>query len=295
MARIGGAGGFAVAARLGDVEIGTGTQPAAPERRQVRINGAPASVNSLSEWLSVLWLTPAMDRLFSRLGRRSPPLPRPAGARARAGPCAPRFALRSGDARAQQAAGGRSAGRPIVARGAGRADGGAWHGDRGRAVAHRRRTRPSASRTPPKTNSRARRSSSKAGIRPILARSFATTAAATRLPAAQPSVRTDRTCSSPIAPSRWPPRALRPASRRRCCSASSSPMRNWSPNVAASRRSCCSTRWPRISIPKRRAALFARLEGRGQVWMTATEAELFDGVGQATPVPRRGRFVSRAD
>ena len=64
MARIGGTGGFAVAARLGDVEIGTGTQVTAPERRQVRINGAPASVNSLSEWLSVLWLTPAMDRLF---------------------------------------------------------------------------------------------------------------------------------------------------------------------------------------------------------------------------------------
>ena len=64
MARIAGAGCFAVAARLGDVEIGTGTQASAPERRQVRINGAPASVNSLSEWLSVLWLTPAMDRLF---------------------------------------------------------------------------------------------------------------------------------------------------------------------------------------------------------------------------------------
>jgi DNA replication and repair protein RecF len=47
------------------VEIGTGTFPTAPERRQVRINGAPASVNSLSEWLSVLWLTPAMDRLFT--------------------------------------------------------------------------------------------------------------------------------------------------------------------------------------------------------------------------------------
>ena len=31
--------------------------------------------------------------------------------------------------------------------------------------------------------------------------------------------------------------------------------------------------------PARRAALFARLEGRGQVWMTATEAALFDGIG----------------
>jgi len=54
------------------VQIGTGTTPASPDRRQVRINGAPSSVNSLSEWLSVLWLTPAMDRLFtdSAGGRR---------------------------------------------------------------------------------------------------------------------------------------------------------------------------------------------------------------------------------
>jgi DNA replication and repair protein RecF len=64
MARQGGDGAFAVAARAGEIDIGTGTVAGAPERRQVRINGAPASVNSLSEWLSVLWLTPAMDRLF---------------------------------------------------------------------------------------------------------------------------------------------------------------------------------------------------------------------------------------
>jgi DNA replication and repair protein RecF len=73
MARRDGDGAFAVAARLGDspsspgagVEIGTGTSADAPDRRQVRINGAPASANSLSDWLSVLWLTPAMDRLFA--------------------------------------------------------------------------------------------------------------------------------------------------------------------------------------------------------------------------------------
>jgi DNA replication and repair protein RecF len=72
MARRGGSGGFAVAARLGEVEIGTGTTAAAPERRQVVINGATASASSLSEWLSMLWLTPAMDRLFveSAGGRR---------------------------------------------------------------------------------------------------------------------------------------------------------------------------------------------------------------------------------
>ena len=74
MARSDGAGGFGVAARLvqNGTELGTGTLATAPERRQVRVNGAPSAVNLLSEWLSVLWLTPAMDRLFadSAGGRR---------------------------------------------------------------------------------------------------------------------------------------------------------------------------------------------------------------------------------
>ena len=73
MGRSDGPGGFAVSGRLGDdVELGTGTLASAPDRRQVRINGAPAAANSLGEWLSVLWLTPAMDRLFTEAasGRR---------------------------------------------------------------------------------------------------------------------------------------------------------------------------------------------------------------------------------
>jgi DNA replication and repair protein RecF len=65
MARNGGDGTWAVAAKFDEVDIGTGTFPATPERRQVRINGAAASANNLSDWLAVLWLTPAMDRLFS--------------------------------------------------------------------------------------------------------------------------------------------------------------------------------------------------------------------------------------
>jgi len=64
MARDGGPGGFGVAARLGDIDLGTGVAAAAPERRQVRINGAQAAATALSEWLSIVWLTPAMDRLF---------------------------------------------------------------------------------------------------------------------------------------------------------------------------------------------------------------------------------------
>lgn len=75
-ARSDGSGGWSVAAVVetagGSVEIGTGTLASAPERRQLRINGASAPVARLGEWLSVLWLTPAMDRLFSEpaSGRR---------------------------------------------------------------------------------------------------------------------------------------------------------------------------------------------------------------------------------
>jgi DNA replication and repair protein RecF len=73
MARQSGPGGFAVAAVVaGDVEIGTGASATAPERRLVRINGAAAAATALSEYLSVSWLTPAMDRLFGEgaSGRR---------------------------------------------------------------------------------------------------------------------------------------------------------------------------------------------------------------------------------
>lgn len=73
ISRQGGPGGFIVAARLtDDVEIGTGALASAPERRVVRINGAPAAANALAERLAVLWLTPAMDRIFTESagGRR---------------------------------------------------------------------------------------------------------------------------------------------------------------------------------------------------------------------------------
>ena len=72
MARRDGSGEFAVAARLPGIHIGTGIAAARPERRQVLVNGALAAANSLADWLSVLWLTPAMDRLFTEgaAGRR---------------------------------------------------------------------------------------------------------------------------------------------------------------------------------------------------------------------------------
>lgn len=66
MARQGGPGGFGVAAMLGgeDVELATGALASAPDRRLTRIQGAAATANALTEWITVLWLTPAMDRLF---------------------------------------------------------------------------------------------------------------------------------------------------------------------------------------------------------------------------------------
>lgn len=64
VAQTSGPGSFAVAARIAGSDIGTGTVVAAPNRRVVRINGATASAQGLSEWLSLTWLTPAMDRLF---------------------------------------------------------------------------------------------------------------------------------------------------------------------------------------------------------------------------------------
>lgn len=72
VARADAAGGFAVHARVegafGEVEIGTGTLGEAGEAggRRVRINGAPArSAEDMLEWLRIMWLTPAMDALFT--------------------------------------------------------------------------------------------------------------------------------------------------------------------------------------------------------------------------------------
>ncbi|RVD52345.1 MULTISPECIES: DNA replication/repair protein RecF [unclassified Mesorhizobium] len=71
VAREGGDGGFALHARLdgpdGEVEIGTGISggDTAESGRRVRINGAPARAEGMLEWLRVVWLTPAMDSLFT--------------------------------------------------------------------------------------------------------------------------------------------------------------------------------------------------------------------------------------
>lgn len=64
MAREKGPGGFSVFAQLEAAGLGVGTEPLAPDRKKVRINSANASASALAEWLALVWLTPAMDRLF---------------------------------------------------------------------------------------------------------------------------------------------------------------------------------------------------------------------------------------
>lgn len=62
-------GGFAVGADLisgvTPVRIGTALRVDAPGRRVVQASGAPLPAARLAEWLSIGWLTPAMDRLFA--------------------------------------------------------------------------------------------------------------------------------------------------------------------------------------------------------------------------------------
>lgn len=77
MARMAGRGDWAVAARVnardGVVDIGTGQRPAAsssdPSRgRIVRIDGETVGAAQLADYVDIVWLTPAMDGLFTGPG-----------------------------------------------------------------------------------------------------------------------------------------------------------------------------------------------------------------------------------
>lgn len=59
---------FAIACRAGSggdvADLGTGQLDTMSERRQARIDGTDATLGALSERVRLVWLTPAMDRLF---------------------------------------------------------------------------------------------------------------------------------------------------------------------------------------------------------------------------------------
>jgi DNA replication and repair protein RecF len=281
MARQGGNGGFAVAARLGDVDIGTGTQPAAPERRQVRINGAPAAVNSLSEWLSVLWLTPAMDRLFAgSAGDRRRFLDRLVLA------LDPTHAHHSTRYDAAMRARTKLLAEPETADAA-------WLTaleeamvEHGTAVAEARARTVAAlderlSAAPEDEFARAEIALdgwSASDLRQALLHNRARDAAAGRAtegPHRQDLAVTHRGKRMPAA---------------RCSTGEQKALLlglvlAHAELVAARRGAAPILLLDEVAAhldPKRRAALFARLEGRGQVWMTGTEAALFEGIGEAS-------------
>lgn len=280
MARQGSSGGWAVAAKLGDVDIGTGTLASAPERRQVRINGASASVNSLSEWLSVLWLTPAMDRLFTGS----------AGERRR---FLDRLVLALEPAHAH-------------------------HSNRYDAATRARNKLLSDERWDETWLASLEAAMVEHGSSIAEARARAVTALDERLSAAPE----DEFASAAIALEGWdssdlasslssnrqrdaaagrategPHRqdlvVLHRTKRMPAASSSTGEQKALLLGLVLAHAELVAERRgePPILLldevaahldPKRRAALFARLEGRGQVWMTATEASLFDGIGAAS-------------
>ncbi len=265
----------------GSVSIGTGTLATAPERRQVRINGAPAAVNSLSEWLSVLWLTPAMDRLFADS----------AGARRR---FLDRLVLALEPAHAHHSARYEAAMRArnklladpdgadpawLAALEAGMAEhGAAVAGARTRTVAaldERLSATPEADFAVAKlalegwgdgdlaAELRSSRGRDAAAGRTTVGphrHDLIVTHRAKAMPAAQSSTGEQKALLLGLVLSH----AELVAARR------GAPPILLLDEVAAH------------LDPRRRAALFDRLEGRGQVWMTATEAALFDGIAAAS-------------
>jgi len=280
MARQDGGGSWGVAAKLGDTDIGTGTQPDAPERRQVRVNGAGASVNSLSEWVSVLWLTPAMDRLFTgSAGERRRFLDRlvlalepshahhssryEAAMRARNKLLSEESwdedwlsslelamaehgaAIADARARAVAALDAQLAGAPEdeFARAQIGLEG--WSGDHLTAILRNNRSRDAAAGRTTEGPHR---------------QDLAVRHRAKQMPAAQSSTGEQKALLLGLVLAH----ADLVADRR------GEPPILLLDEVAAH------------LDPKRRAALFARLEGRGQVWMTATEAALFEGIGTAS-------------
>jgi DNA replication and repair protein RecF len=280
VAREGGSGGWAAAARLGATEIGTGTLVSAPERRQVRINGAPASVNSLSERLSVLWLTPAMDRLFTGS----------AGERRR---FLDRLVLALEPSHAH-------------------------HASRYEAAMRARNKLLAEERPDEAWLSSLELAMAEHGVAGAEARARTVAALAERLAAAGEDefpgaeialdgsqaddltrlLKANRSRDAAAGrttegPHRTDLIVLHRAKRMPAARSSTGEQKALLLGLVLAHAELVAERGgePPILLldevaahldPKRRAALFARLEGRGQVWMTATEASLFDGIGAAS-------------
>ncbi len=281
MARQGAAGDFSVAARLGDLDIGTGTLASAPDRRQVRINGAAASANSLGEWLSVLWLTPSMDRLFTG----------PAGDRRR---FLDRLvlALEPGHARhaSRYEAAMRSRNKLLSEGGA--ADPAWLDGLEAQMAEHGTAIAEARARTVASLDERTSEAPDDEFARPVLAlERWAGGDLATDL--REGRSRDAAAGRTLVGPHRQDLAVVHRAKAMPAAQSSTGEQKALLLGLVLAHADLVAEKrgQPPILLldevaahldPARRAALFARLEGRGQVWMTATEAALFDGIGSGS-------------
>ena len=326
MARRGGSGGFAVAAeflplplagggrgeglssaaveqdrpspgpsreREGSIAIGTGTLASAPERRQVRINAAPASANSLGEWLAVLWLTPAMDRLFSG----------PAGDRRR---FLDRLVLALEPGHAHHAARYEAAMRSrnkLLAEPE-RADPAWLDALEAQMAEHGAEIAQARARTVAALDARTSAAPEDEFARAAIALdgwSSGDLAAELRASRGRDSA-AGRTL---VGPHRQDPLVTHRAKAMPAAQSSTGEQKALLLGLVLAHAELVADRRGAAPIllldevaahldPKRRAALFARLEGRGQVWMTATEAALFDGIDQASRFQVEPGRIARA-
>jgi DNA replication and repair protein RecF len=280
MARKGGSGGFAVAARLPEVEIGTGILAGTPERRQIRVNGVPASATSLSEWLSVLWLTPAMDRLFQEgAGGRRRFLDRLVLA------LDPGHAVHSARYEAAMRARNKLLGEPGPADEAWLAALEARMAEHGAAIAEARRNAVAH------LEERLAAAPDGPFARPLLALEGGDEAPASVL--RQGRGRDSAAGRTLAGPHRADLAALHAEKGQPASSCSTGEQKALLLSIILAHAELVAERAGRRPIllldevaahldPRRRAALFERLEGGGgQVWLTGTEPSLFEGIGAA--------------
>jgi DNA replication and repair protein RecF len=246
----------------------------------VRINGAAAAVNSLSEWLSVLWLTPAMDRLFTgSTGERRRFLDRLV------------LALEPGHAHHSTRYDAAMRARNKLLAEDGWDD--AWLGSLEQAMAeHGLQIAEARARTVAALDKRLSAAPEDQFARAAIAvEGWDVGDLAARLKANRS--RDAAAGRATGGPHRQDLTVMHRAKQMPAVSSSTGEQKALLLGLVLAHAELVTERRgePPILLldevaahldPKRRAALFARLEGRGQVWMTATEAALFDGIAAAS-------------
>ena len=283
MARSDGTGGWSVSAALGETVLGTGTLATAPERRIVRVNGAAAAVNSLAEWLGILWLTPAMDRLFAgSAGERRRFLDRLVLA------LEPGHAHHAARFEAAMRARNKLLAEPEGADAAWLAALEAGMAEHGEALGQARARTVAALAEQLRAVPEDRFPRATVALEGVVSTELAVTLRQNRGRDAAAGRATE-------GPHRMDLAVTHAAKARPAAQSSTGEQKALLLGLVLAHAELVADRRgapPLLLLdevaahldPPRRAALFERLAGRGQVWMTATEAALFEGIGPATMV-----------